>query len=109
MSLDWFIQTDLDPIADDEGRTIMKITGVLVNLLVKIAPQIYGPYVMLEKCKRVLYLQLMKALYGMLKAVLLYHKKFREGLEAELYVFNPYDPCVTNNYIEKKQHCSFSC
>ena len=99
-----FIQADLDPIADGEARTIMKITGVLVDLLVKIAPEIYGPYVMLEKGKRVLYLQLMKALYGMLKAALLWYKKFRSELEAEGYVFNPYDPCVANKMIGKKQH-----
>ena len=59
---------------------------------------------MLEKGKCVLYLQLMKALYGMLKAALLWYKKFRSELEAEGYVFNPYDPCVANKMIGQKQH-----
>ena len=99
-----FIQADLDPIADGEARTIMKITGVLVDLLVRIAPEIYGPFVMIENGKRVLYLLLMKALYGMLVAALLWYRKFRGDLETELYVFNPYDPCVANKTIEKKQH-----
>jgi len=45
-----FIQADLDPIADGEAHTIMKITGVLVDLIVRIAPEIYGPsFVMIEK------------------------------------------------------------
>jgi len=83
-----FIQADLDPIVDGEARTIMKITGVLVDLLVRIAPKIYGPFVMIENGKQVLYLLLMKALYGMLKAALLWYRKFRGDLEAELYDFN---------------------
>jgi hypothetical protein len=99
-----FIQADLDPLKDGEARAIMKITGVLVDLLVKITPELYGPFVMLEKGKRVIYLQLMKALYGMLVAALLWYKKFRGDLETEGYVFNPYDPCVANKTIHSKQH-----
>jgi len=87
-----FFQADLNPIADGEAHTIMKITGVLVDLLVRITPKIYGPFVMIENGKRVLCLLLIKALYGMLKAALLWYRKFRGDLEAELYVFNPYDP-----------------
>ena len=45
----------------------------------------------------------MKALYGMLKAALLWYKKFCSELEAEGYVFNPYDPCVANKMINGKQ------
>ena len=99
-----FIQANLDPVCDGEACTIMKIRGVLVDLLVRVAPEIYGPFVVLEKGKRVLYLEVMKALYGMLRAALLWYKKFRGELKAELYVFNPYDPCVANKIIEKKQH-----
>jgi len=67
-----FIQANLDPIADGKACTIMKIIEVLVDLLVKIAPKIYGPHVMIKEGKCVLCLLLMKALCDMFKAALLW-------------------------------------
>jgi len=40
----------------------------------------------------------------MLVAALLWYRKFLGDLETELYIFNPYDPCVANKTVEKKQH-----
>ena len=99
-----FIQAHL-PNADVPGeRVIMKITGHLVDILVKMAPLEYGPFVVLENGKRVLYLQVLKALYGMLVAALLWYKKFRKDLESVGFKFNPYDPCVCNRDVDGKQH-----
>ena len=53
----------------------MKITGVLVDYLVEIAPEVYADYVVIEKGKRVLYVEVLRALYGMLIAALLWYKK----------------------------------
>ena len=88
-----FIQTPM-PEAKKGERVIMKITGVLVDLLVEIAPETYGPYVVFESGKKVLYVELMKAMYGQLIAALLWYNKFRGDLESIGYEFNPYDPCV---------------
>ena len=91
-----FIQANL-PNADVPGdRVIMKITGSLIDILVKMAPSEYGPYVVMENGKRVLYLQVLKALYGMLIAALLWYKMFKKDLEGIGFEFNPYDPCVCN-------------
>ena len=46
-------------IKDGEDCVIMKMTGVLLELLVEMAPEIYGPYVVLEGGKRVLYLHVL--------------------------------------------------
>jgi len=67
-----FIQTKMPEQAKGADRILMKITGVLVDLLVKIAPEIYGPYVVLEDGKKVLYVQILMVLYGMLMAALLW-------------------------------------
>jgi hypothetical protein len=99
-----FIQAHMPPVEDGEDRVIMKITGVLVQLLVEQAPEVYGPYVVYEDGKRVLYVQVLRALYGMLIASLLWYKKFRKELEEEGYIFNPYDPCVANKQIKGTQH-----
>ena len=63
-----FIQTPM-PEAKVGEQVIMKSTGVLV----KIAPETYGPYVIFESGKKVLYVKLLKAMYGQLIAVLLWY------------------------------------
>ena len=50
-----------------------------------------------------LYVQLSKALYGMLRAALLFYKKLRGDLEDLGFEINPYDPCVANKMINGKQ------
>ena len=98
-----FIQTEIPKAKDGEDRIIMKITGSLVDLLVKLNPEKYGPYVVFENGKKVLYVETLKAIYGHLLASILFYKKFRKDLEAEDFIFNPYDPCVANRLKEGKQ------
>ena len=83
---------------------IMKITGVLVDLLVELNPELYGKYVVYENGRKVLYVVVLRAIYGMLQSALLWYKKFRKELEEEDFVFNPYDPCVANRIRKGKQH-----
>ena len=70
-----FIQAEVPERKDGEDRIIMKITGVLVDYLVEIAPEVYADYIVIEKGKRVLYIEVLRALYGMLIAALLWYKK----------------------------------
>ena len=73
-----FIQASIPATEDGEDRIVMKLTGILLDLLVSQAPELYGPYVVMQDGKRILYLQVMKALYGMLVAAFLWYRKFRE-------------------------------
>jgi hypothetical protein len=77
---------------------------MVVDILIQINPEIYGPYVVYENGKKVIYLQVLRALYGMLISSLLFYKKFRKDLEENGYEFNPYDPCVANKNINGHQH-----
>ena len=99
-----FIQAEMPDISDGEERVTMKITGVLVDMLVQLSPEIYGPYVVFEKQRKVIYVQVLKAIYGMLQAALLWYNKFRQELEKEGFEFNPYDPCVGNRMKNGSQH-----
>jgi hypothetical protein len=99
-----FIQAQMPNLDDANERVFMKITGVLVDLLVEMAPEVYKPFVTFEGNKKVVYVQVLRALYGMLVAALLWYKKFRCDLEQQEFVFNPYDPCVANKMINSKQH-----
>ena len=98
-----FIQTLMPPTKDGDERVIMKITGPLVDMLVELNQALYGPYVVMEKGRKVLYVIVLRAIYGMLEAALLWYKKFRKELEGVGFKFNPYDPCVANRVVRKLQ------
>ena len=82
---------------------IMKITGELVDFIVEMASEVYGPFVTFENGKKVIYVQVLRALYGMLIAALLWYKKFKSDLEQQDFKFNPYDACVANKQVKGKQ------
>ena len=50
-----------------------------------------------------LYVRLRKALYGMLRAALLFYKILRNDLENIGFEINPYDPCVANKMVSGHQ------
>ena len=54
-----FIQAHMPPLEKGEDRVIMKISGVLVDLLLKLAPNVYGSFVVYENKKKVLYLEVL--------------------------------------------------
>ena len=73
-------------------------------MLVDISPHDYQDYVRFEGNQKVLYVEMIKALYGMLQSSLLYYKKFWKDLEEIGFKINPYDPCVANRMINGTQH-----
>ena len=61
--------------------------------MVRMNPALYRPHVRIgHKGVPILYVKLNKALYGLLRAALLFYKKLRKELEAMGFVVNPYDP-----------------
>ena len=60
------MQADMDEIVN------MKIEGKMAQLMTKIDPKKYEKYTVTEKGKPVIYVRLMKALYGTLKVALLF-------------------------------------
>ena len=54
----------------------------MVELLVKLAPKLFSKYIIHEKGKPILYVELKKALYGMLRVVLLFWRKLSAALIA---------------------------
>ena len=87
-----------------EERVMMKIAGVLVDMLVERNAELYGPYVVYNDHRRVLYVQVIRVICRMLEAALLWYKKFRGELEQDAFEFNPYDPCVANRERKGAKH-----
>ena len=81
----------------------MKICGALVEMLMEIDPKLYKPYVVYERGVPVLYVEILKAMYGMIKSPLLFYRKLRKDLEGRGLVFNPYDGCVANKTVNGEQ------
>ena len=61
-------------------------------MLVQLSPEIYGPYIVFEKQRKAINVQVLKAIYRMLQAAMLWYDKFRQELEKEGFELNPYDP-----------------
>ena len=96
-----FIQTRVEC---EEDMAIIKIRGILVDMLVDIAPDVYKDYVTLDKKgNKQLIVQCLNAIYGTMMASLLYYRKFCKSLMDKGFIFNPYDPCVANKVINGKQ------
>ena len=90
--------------ADNPDYVLMRLDGILAELMVTIAPNIYRKYITTNaKGKPVLYVQLEKALYGMMKSALLFYQKLVADLRSIGFVLNPYDPCVANKMINGHQ------
>ena len=57
----------------------------------------------MENKKNILYLRLLKALYGCVKVALLWYELLSTTLKDMGFVFNPYDECVANKMVNGKQ------
>ena len=97
-----FIQTLMPETGEGEDRVIMKITGMLVDYMIELDPT-YRDYVVYENGKRVVYVEILRAIYGMLQASLLWYRNLRGSLEEYGFVFNRYDPCIANKMVNGKQ------
>jgi hypothetical protein len=90
-----FVNTDVDE------DVLMVLKGESAEMMVQIAPQEYCKYVTVDKKGTpILYVKLQKALYGLMRASLLFYRKLCKELEDYGFVVNPYDPCVANMSME---------
>ena len=81
---------------------VMKIRGKSVELFCNLDPTLKD-FVVVEKGKKVLYVQLDKALYGCVKSALLWYNTYTETLKDMGFKLNPYNMCVANAMIDGKQ------
>ena len=83
---------------------IMKLCGPLVGALLIIDPAMYRDYVTTyKKGEHILYVQMSKALYCLLKSTLDFCNKLRSDLEGNGFEINPYDLCVANMVVNDKE------
>ena len=81
---------------------IVKVAGESSNIMCKVNPT-FKKFITWERRKPVIYMRLKKALYGCMQSALLWYDTFKQQLEKDGFVLNPYDPCVANKDIKGKQ------
>jgi hypothetical protein len=88
---------------DAEHHVIVCIRGPLVDILVLIAPDVYGLYVSTNKSgQKILIVECLNAVYGTMVAALLYYKKFVKSLTKKGFKLNPYDGCIASKTMNGK-------
>ena len=96
-----FIQTQIE---HEKDMAIIKIRGILVSMLLYIAPNVYVPYVtMYKKGSKQLITQCMNAIYVTMLESLLYYCNFCKTLTLNKFKMNLYDPFVANRFVNGLQ------
>jgi hypothetical protein len=89
--------------AGNDKLVHMQLEGTMAELLVRLDPKLYRKYVQTINGKLVVYVELKKALYGTMRAALLFWKLLTSTLAKMGFIINPYDWCVTNKDVNGKQ------
>ena len=83
---------------------VINIRGVLVDLILEIDPELYGPFVTTDnKGKILIIVQCMNSIYRMIVLSLLYCKKSVNTLKNTGFQLNPFFSYVTNSMVNDKQ------
>ena len=93
-----FMQVDMDELVH------VQFQGEMVYKLLEIDHDLYAGYVTVEKGEKVMYVELLKVLYGTLWAAELFWEKLQAKLVND-WGFTPnwYDSCVVNKMVDGKQ------
>ena len=93
-----FMQVDMDELVH------VRFEGKMVDKLLEIDQDLYASYVTEEKGTKVMYVELLKALYGTLWAARLFWEKLQAKLVKD-WGFTPnwYDSCMVNKKVNGKQ------
>eukprot|EP00804_Cyclotella_cryptica_P017643 CCRYP_006765-RB/>CCRYP_006765-RB protein AED:0.45 eAED:0.45 QI:0/0/0/1/1/1/2/0/181 len=80
-----------------DEKIIMVLRGELCKLMCMIDPKLYRKYVLKDRRgEPVLYVELYKSLYRLMRSALLFYKKLKKELQNYEFTMNPYDMFVAN-------------
>ena len=93
-----FMQVDMDELVH------VRFQGKMVDKLLEIDHDLYASYVSVENSEKVMYVELLKTLYGALQAARLFWEKLQTKLVKEWgFTPNLYDSCVVNKMVDGRQ------
>ena len=84
-------------------KILMVFRGEFVDIMCEVNPE-YKKYVTTDKNgKKVLYVKILRAIYGCIESALLWYQLYVKTLKGMGFKLNPYDRCVANKIINGKQ------
>jgi hypothetical protein len=89
--------------AEMKDFTLLKMEGESVIIMCDVSPE-YETFACYKNGKKVLYLELLKALYECVQSALLWYELFSGTLKGMGFELNPYDTCIANKTTDKKQY-----
>ena len=81
---------------------LLRLVGNFVDIMCQVNPE-HVKNVTYENGKKVLYLEILQAIYRCIESALRWYELYSETLSKEGFVINPYDQCVANKMINWKQ------
>ena len=94
-----FLQAEFD----EDKMLLLKLRGdVIVNSMCSVNPA-HEKNVRYENGKKVLYMKIIRALYGCIESALAWYNLFTETLQGLGFTLNPYDKCVANKDVNGQQ------
>ena len=92
----------LNAYMPDDKFLLIKFSDKFVDIMCDVNPELVED-VRIENGKKVLYLRIVKALYGCIESALLWYNLFLDKLTKLGFKVNEYDRCVANKMINGKQ------
>ena len=89
------------PLPDDKVVR-MEFEGEFVDIICEVNPE-YENFVIYEKGKKVLFMLILKAIYGMIEIALLWYDLFSTIILGLGFKLNPYERCISNKFIDEHQ------
>ena len=86
----------------EDKEVIMVLRGKFVDIMCEVDPTC-REYVAEVNGKKVLYLKVLRALYGCIESAMLWYDLYSATLEGLGFKINPYDRCVANKVINGSQ------
>ena len=87
----------------DDDVVHVVLDGRMAELLAKLSPETYQEYIHHRRGQAYIYCKLDCALYGTLKAAMLFWRKLSKNLKENGFIVNPYDWCIVNKNINGSQ------
>ena len=93
-----FLQAEMP----DNELVLLRFKGKIAEMLGEINEN-YIQHIQYEKGKKVLYVKVIRAIYGCIVSALQWYKLFSNTLQKLGFTLNPYDKCIANKMINGKQ------
>ena len=92
----------LHPNLPPGKRLFLCLREQMVDIMCRVNPE-YKNHVRHHKGKKILYVKVIRSIYGCIEAALLWYELYDRTLEGEGFKLNPYERCIANKVIDGQQ------